>query len=155
MLKTKKYDENLNNLCLYILVGTKHRFRHILREPLQPQGQCYSKLNESLSCYADACYTYTHRVLDHDQNRFRQIQCVRSDGLVVEGKNLCVIKHMLYFIHFTQTKHHSLLVLTFCLFVTPFVLVLITCFVLLYIIKLCSKCLFSIKSNYELRTISS
>ena len=84
---------NMNNPFFTFSVGTKHRFRHILREPLKPQGQCYSKLNESISCYADACYTYTHRVLDHDENGFRQVQCVRSDGLVVEGKNVYSLSH--------------------------------------------------------------
>ena len=67
-------------------VGIKHRFRHILRDPLKPQGQCYSKLNESISCYADACFTYTQRTL-HDKNGFRKIQCIRLDGTVVEGKS--------------------------------------------------------------------
>ena len=109
-------------------VGIKHRFRHILRDPLKPQGQCYSKLNESISCYADACFTYTQRTL-HDKNGFRKIQCIRLDGTVVEGKSCCTT--MLFTFH--------------CVY----------CFVLLYVIKLFCKCLFSIKSNYELRTLTS
>ena len=79
----------LNTFPYYSSVGTKHRFRHILRDSLKPQGQCYSKLNESVSCYADACFTYTHKTL-HDKNGYRKLQCIRLDGLIVEGE-LCHI----------------------------------------------------------------
>ena len=80
-----------NHIFIEFVVGTKHRFRRVLRDSPKPQGQCYSKLNESISCYADACFTYT-QTIQHDKNGFRRIQCIRLDGVIVEGKRLfCMI----------------------------------------------------------------
>jgi hypothetical protein len=133
-------------LYIFILtVGIKHRFRHILREPLKPQGQCYSRLNESISCYADACYTYTQKVF-HDETGFRKIHCIRLDGLIVEGKHKRHV-HMLLFLYsvvsFPSSRPPR------CRFFS------LMFSVILCVIKLFWKCLFSIKSNYELRTVTS
>ena len=132
----------LNTFPYYSSVGTKHRFRHILRDSLKPQGQCYSKLNESVSCYADACFTYTHQTL-HDKNGYRKLQCIRLDGLIVEGE-LCVICVYVYVYIFFSSSH-----------IMFFWVSCVAILLLLYNIKLFCKCLFSIKSNCKLRTVTS
>ena len=132
----------LNTFPYYSSVGTKHRFRHILRDSLKPQGQCYSKLNESVSCYADACFTYTHQTL-HDKNGYRKLQCIRLDGLIVEGE-LCVTCVYVYVYIFFSSSH-----------IMFFWVSCVAILLLLYNIKLFCKCLFSIKSNCKLRTVTS
>ena len=150
MKQLKQYDEirfaitfiflTLNTFPYYSSVGTKHRFRHILRDSLKPQGQCYSKLNESVSCYADACFTYTHQTL-HDKNGYRKLQCIRLDGLIVEGE-LC---HMCEYVYISFSSSHIMFFWVSC----------VAILLLLYVIKLFCKCLFSIKSNCKLRTVTS
>merc|ERR1712113_1005128 len=54
--------------------------------------------NESISCYADACYTYTQKVF-HDENGFRKIHCIRLDGIIVED-NFCLESH-----HYGRNSH--------------------------------------------------
>ena len=51
---------------------------------MRPHGQCLSELVQRQPCLLDPCYTYTNMV-DKEE---RAAICVRSDGLIVEGKLL-------------------------------------------------------------------
>ena len=80
-------------LILVLTVGVRTRSRNLLREAVRPHGQCLSDLKQSEACNLQACYTYTsssvtpmasEAVEDSDDD---SVKCIRSDGLIVEGKN--------------------------------------------------------------------
>jgi hypothetical protein len=64
----------------FIPVGTKTRDRRIVRDSVRPHGQCPSDLKETSVCIADVCFTFNF------VNIAGKMECVRSDGIIVQGK---------------------------------------------------------------------
>ena len=65
-----------------ITAGTRTRRREVKRAAVRPHGQCLSELVQRQQCLLDLCFTYTNMV----NNGEREAICIRSDGLIVEGK---------------------------------------------------------------------
>ena len=65
-----------------ITAGTRTRRREVKRAAVRPHGQCLSELVQRQPCLLDPCFTYTNMV----NNGEREAICIRSDGLIVEGK---------------------------------------------------------------------
>ena len=81
-----------------ITAGTRTRRRDVKRAAVRPHGQCLSELVQRQPCLLDPCYTYTNMVNKAE----REAICVRSDGLIVEGKLLqsstCPNLNITYFV---------------------------------------------------------
>lgn len=61
--------------------GVSTRSRSVIRQAVKPHGQCLSDLVERRSCSLDPCYSFSASVVDD------KVVCIRSDGLLVEGKH--------------------------------------------------------------------
>lgn len=62
-------------------VGTKTRERRVIRDSVRPHGHCPSELKETSVCVAESCHTFNFFNING------KLECVRSDGVVVQGKD--------------------------------------------------------------------
>lgn len=99
MEKQNVIRDNLRTFKRFLMldffsVGVRTRSRNLLREAVRPHGQCLSDLKQSEACNLQACYTYTSSSVTpmaseavEDSSADDSVKCIRSDGLIVEGKN--------------------------------------------------------------------
>ena len=98
MEKQNVIRDNLRTFKRFLMldffsVGVRTRSRNLLREAVRPHGQCLSDLKQSEACNLQACYTYTSSSVTPmasdavEDSGDDSVKCIRSDGLIVEGKN--------------------------------------------------------------------
>ena len=75
-------------MMLVITGGTRTRRREVKRTAVRPHGQCLSELVQRQPCLLDPCYTYTSIVGNEAEAIAAEAVCIRSDGLIVNGKLL-------------------------------------------------------------------
>ncbi len=81
---------------LWLSVGTKTRERRIIRDSVRPHGHCPPDLKETSVCLAESCHTFNFVNINGN------LECVRSDGVVVQGKRRFCVTFCVVFASFLR-----------------------------------------------------